>query len=65
MTSEICTNPTEVDTSILVFSTTRHYVLVSTGSEAYGMYLPLYISSTRIAQDLVFTTNDTRHDRFV
>ena len=68
MTSEIWykSYQSKVDTIILVFSTTRHYVLVlSTGSEAYGMYLPLYISSTKIAQDLVFSTNNTRLDRFV
>ena len=28
-------------------------------------YLPLYISSTRIAQDLLFRTNNIRHHRFV
>ena len=67
MTSEIWykSYQSKVDTIILVFSTTRHYVLVSTGSEAYDMYLPLYISSTRKAQDLVFSTNNTRLNRFV
>ena len=59
------TNPTKVDTIIHVFRTTRHYVLVCTGSETYGMYLPLYFSSTRMAQDLGFSTNNTRHHRFV
>ena len=29
------------------------------------MYLPLYISSTKIAQDLVFNTNNAIHHRFV
>ena len=38
------TNPTEVDMIILVFCTTRHYLLVSTGSNAYVMYLR-YISA--------------------
>ena len=53
MTSEIWYKSYEsnVDTIILVFRTTRYQILctciVSTGSEAYGMYLPLHLQPVK------------------